>query len=98
MCTQVDVDLSLEGNAGKLSRMQCLLELDTECGFLLRNLGRQVVLVNNVEVSQGQKTRLPQLSLIEIGGIRLMFAFSVPALQRMTLQVPPCPRSLADVH
>lgn len=92
------MDLTLEGPTSKLSRLQCLLELDSEHGYVLRNLGRQLVLVNNTDVPRGHKARLPQLSLLEIGGVRLMFSFSVPALQRMTLQPPPCPRALGDPH
>lgn len=48
---QVDVDLSTEGDARKVSRLQAQLSLRPDGKFQLKNIGRRRVLVNNRKVS-----------------------------------------------
>ena len=93
MMLQVDVNLALEQPASKVSRLQCLLEMDLNHGYLLRNVGRQVVVVNNVEVQNGHKVKVPHLSLIEVGTVRLLFLMNIAAMQRACLQPAACPKS-----
>ena len=47
---QVDVDLSTEGDARKVSRLQAQLSLRADGRFQLKNIGRRRVLVNNRKV------------------------------------------------
>jgi hypothetical protein len=91
---QVDINTSLEQGSAKVSRLQCLLEMDLSYGFLLRNIGRQTVYVNNIEVSTGNKVKLPHMSLIEVGGVQLFFLVNALALQRACLHPPACPKDL----
>ena len=46
---QVDVDLSKEGGAGRVSRQQARLALRPDGAFLLTNVGRRRVRVNNAK-------------------------------------------------
>lgn len=89
---QVDINVSLENSASKVSRLQCLLEMDHVCGYVLRNIGRQTVVVSNTSVATGSKVKLPHLSVIEVGAVQLLFVINVLALQRACLQPPPCPK------
>jgi hypothetical protein len=68
--------------------------MDLSYGYLLRNIGRQTVFVNNIEVATGNKVHLPHMSLIEVGGVRFLFLVNVLALQRVTLHPPACPKDL----
>ena len=88
---QVDIDLTLEGAGTKLSRYSCFIDLDMRYGFILHNIARQTVLVNNVPVETGKKTKLPHLSLIEICGVVLLFQVNAHALSRLCMRPPPCP-------
>lgn len=47
---QVDIDLSTEGDARKVSRLQAQLSLRPNGRFQLNNIGRRRVLVNNCKV------------------------------------------------
>lgn len=94
---QVDIDLAQERPGTRVSRLQCLLEMDLSFGFLLRNIGRQTVSVNNVEVATGMKTKVPHLSVIEIGGVQLLFLLNLNAMQRACLQQPPLSREPAPL-
>lgn len=88
---QVDIDLTLEGAGTKLSRYSCFIDLDMRYGFILHNIARQTVLVNNVPVETGKKAKLPHLSLIEISGVELLFQVNAHALTRLCMRPPPCP-------
>mmetsp|Transcript_9685 Transcript_9685/g.35469 ORF Transcript_9685/g.35469 Transcript_9685/m.35469 type:complete len:141 (-) Transcript_9685:236-658(-) len=69
----VDVNLSLEGNAGKVSRLHAFIKLRSDGNFYIRNVGKRVLRVNNKEVEPGQKRKLPNKCLIEIGGLWLLY-------------------------
>jgi hypothetical protein len=94
---QVDVNMSLENEASKVSRRQCLLEMDLTYGYILRNIGRQTVVVNNVEVTTGNKVKVPHMSLIAVGAVQLLFMINVSALQRACQQPPSCPKELVGL-
>lgn len=78
---KVDVDLSEEGNATKVSRQQAFVKLRWNGEFCLRNVGRRPVWINGVAVESGQRARLASHALIEVGGMRLLF-FPNPAAVR----------------
>jgi hypothetical protein len=78
---RVDVDLSEEGNATKVSRQQAFVKLRWNGEFCLRNVGRRPVWINGVAVESGRRARLASHALIEVGGMRLLF-FPNPAAVR----------------
>lgn len=88
---QVDIDLALEGAETNISRYTCFIDLDLSYGFLLHNIGKQTIRVNNVLVPVGYKIKLPHLSLLEVGGIALLFQMNAEAIVRLCLRPPPCP-------
>lgn len=88
---QVDIDLNLEGAGTNISRYTCFIDLDLSYGFLLHNIGKHVIRVNNIVVPIGHKIKLPHLSLLEVGGITLLFQVNAEAIVRLCLKPPPCP-------
>ena len=69
----VDVDLALEGNANKVSRQHAFISRRKDGSFAVRNVGRRPLSVNGSAVEMGQRVVLPDNSLLEIGGLRLLF-------------------------
>jgi hypothetical protein len=69
----VDVDLALEGNANKVSRQHAFISRRKDGTFSVRNVGRRPLSVNGSSVEMGQRVVLPDNSLLEIGGLRLLF-------------------------
>ena len=65
----VDVDLSKEGNAAKISRVQAYLKLRWNGEFTLRNVGKRPIWINNKPIETNQRARLHSHALIEVGGI-----------------------------
>jgi len=70
---KVDVDLCSEGNASKISRQQAFLKLRWNGEFALRNVGRRPIWVSNQPLTTGQRCVLAPHTLIEVGGMRLLF-------------------------
>ena len=70
---KVDVDLGSEGNASKISRQQAFLKLRWNGEFALRNVGRRPIWCNNSPLTTGQRCILAPHTLIEVGGMRLLF-------------------------
>ncbi|KAI4366340.1 hypothetical protein MLD38_022227 [Melastoma candidum] len=68
----VDIDLGREGH-NKISRRQAIIKLEKDGYFLLKNLGKCGILVNNKEVSPGHSLRLCSNSLIEVRGMPFIF-------------------------
>ena len=79
----VDVDLSREGSATKVSRRQAYLSLQPDGSFRIDNIGRQTVVVDGVRVEQFSGSPVGQLSVIEVGGARLMFMINGEAVKRI---------------
>ncbi|GAB4843033.1 hypothetical protein Ancab_013010 [Ancistrocladus abbreviatus] len=69
----VDIDLSREGRANKVSRRQAIIKMDKDGLFHLKNLGRFLILVDSREVYPGQSLCLHSNCLIEIQGMPFMF-------------------------
>lgn len=80
----VDVDLSLEGDARKVSRRAALLEFKHDGNFHLKNLSSRPILVNGCPVAPDVRCRLPLDSpLIQIGGISVLLAVNKPLYHRI---------------
>ena len=80
---QVDVDLTQEGNAKKVSRQQAQIALHSDGRFVLKNIGRRTVLVNSRQVVQYCCIKLDHLSLIDLAGIHLLFVVNHLAVRRL---------------
>ena len=80
---QVDIDLTQEGNAKKVSRQQAQLALHADGRFLLTNIGRRTLLVNGNQVVQHHSIHLEHLSVIDLAGIRLLFVVNHLAVHRL---------------
>lgn len=88
----VDIDLSQEGNASKVSRQHAFITLRKDGTFCVRNVGRRPLMVNGSTVEIGQRVRLPHDSVLEIGGLRLLFMANRRKLNK------PSPAAQAGPH
>ena len=52
---------------------QAFIKLRWNGEFVLRNVGKRNIMINNVAVESGRRAALAPHSLIEVGGLRLMF-------------------------
>lgn len=68
----VDVDLSLEGDASRVSRQHAVLEHRPDGLLHVRNHGRKPMLIDGHEVQRNERARITAVSLIELGGIPLL--------------------------
>ncbi|KAI8473960.1 MAG: hypothetical protein J3K34DRAFT_409085 [Monoraphidium minutum] len=78
----VDVDLAREGVPGKVSRLQAQLALGRGGGWSVKNVGRRELFVNGAPLERGESAPVPHLSLLEVGGVQLLFMANPAAVQR----------------
>lgn len=70
----VDVDLSLEGPAAKISRKQGLIKLQPNGDFILANTGKRPIFVDSKPIlGSGNCVKLFNNSVVEIAGLRFVF-------------------------
>lgn len=69
----VDVDLSLEGPAWKVSRRQGMIRLRNNGEFFISNEGKRSIFVDGKPVLSGSKYRLSNNCVVEIAGLRFTF-------------------------
>ncbi|XP_059176346.1 microspherule protein 1-like isoform X2 [Physella acuta] len=69
----VDVDLSLEGPAWKISRRQGIIKLRNSGDFFIANEGKRPILVDGRPVMAGNKQKLNNNSVVEISCLRFTF-------------------------
>ncbi|XP_062842424.1 microspherule protein 1 [Trichomycterus rosablanca] len=70
---QIDVDLSLEGPAWKISRQQGIIKLKNNGEFFIVNEGRRPIYIDGRPVLTGNKWKLNNNSVLEIAGLRFVF-------------------------
>jgi len=70
---QIDVDLSLEGPAWKVSRRQGIIKLKTNGDFFIANEGQRAIYVDGAPVAVGSKYKLSNNAVVEIAGLRFIF-------------------------
>ncbi|XP_007908189.1 microspherule protein 1 isoform X2 [Callorhinchus milii] len=70
---QIDVDLSLEGPAWKISRRQGVIKLKNNGDFFIANEGRRPLYIDGRPVLSGNKWKLNSNSVVEIAGLRFVF-------------------------
>ncbi|XP_057328156.1 microspherule protein 1 [Microplitis mediator] len=69
----VDVDLSLEGPAWKISRRQGTIRLRNNGDFFISSEGKRPIFVDSRPILAGNKMKLNNNSVIEIAGLRFIF-------------------------
>lgn len=69
----VDVDLSLEGPAYKVSRKQGTIKLRSNGDFFISNEGKRAIYIDGMPLLQGNKSRLNNNCVVEIAGLRFVF-------------------------
>ncbi|XP_023945318.1 microspherule protein 1 [Bicyclus anynana] len=69
----IDVDLSLEGPAAKVSRKQATIRLRNSGDFFMSSEGKRPIFIDGRPVLQGNKVKLNHNSVIEIAGLRFVF-------------------------
>lgn len=88
-CTKnstVDVDLSLEGPAKKISRRQGMIELQSNGEFIIVNTGKRAFYVDSQPVLRdGNCTVIHNNSVVEIDGLRFVFLINLDLIAKMKL-------------
>ncbi|XP_053724472.1 microspherule protein 1 isoform X2 [Synchiropus splendidus] len=74
---QIDVDLSLEGPAWKISRKQGIIKLKNNGDFFIANEGRRPMYIDGRPVLTGNKWKLNNNSVVEIAGLRFVFLINL---------------------
>lgn len=74
---QIDVDLSLEGPAWKISRKQGIIKLKNNGDFFMANEGRRPIYIDGRPVLSGNKWKLNNNSVVEIAGLRFVFLINL---------------------
>lgn len=69
----VDVDVSLEGPACKVSRKQGTIKLRSNGDFFISNEGKRPIFIDGSPLLCGNKTRLANNCVVEITGLRFVF-------------------------
>ncbi|XP_074653523.1 microspherule protein 1-like [Tubulanus polymorphus] len=69
----VDVDLTLEGPAWKISRRQGVIKLRNNGEFFVANEGKRPVYIDGKPVLSGTKQKLNNNSVVEMSGLRFIF-------------------------
>lgn len=69
----IDVDLSLEGPAWKISRRQGVIKLRNNGDFFIANEGKRPIYVDGKPVLAGNKQKLFDNSVVEISCLRFIF-------------------------
>ncbi|GFN97870.1 hypothetical protein PoB_002437600 [Plakobranchus ocellatus] len=69
----VDVDLSLEGPAWKVSRRQGIIKLRNSGDFFIANEGKRPIIIDGKPVLCGNKQKLNNNSVVEISCLRFTF-------------------------
>ncbi|KAG0542007.1 hypothetical protein BDA96_02G065700 [Sorghum bicolor] len=69
----VDIDLSKEGKANKISRRQAVIKMDDDGSFYISNTGKYSIFVNGNEVPCSKRINLMSDSLIEIRNLKFIF-------------------------
>ncbi|KAK7580254.1 hypothetical protein V9T40_000883 [Parthenolecanium corni] len=70
---EVDVDLSLEGPAWKISRRQATIRVKNNGEFLIASEGKRPIYVDGTPISTGNKRVINNNSVLEIAGLRFIF-------------------------
>ncbi|MCL4121887.1 UNVERIFIED_CONTAM: hypothetical protein GTU68_017430 [Idotea baltica] len=93
----VDVDLSLEGPAWKISRKQGIISLRNTGEFLIANEGKRSIYVDGYPVLAGNKSKLHNNSVVEISSLRFIFLINQELINGIR-QDPPTSTSQSNMQ
>lgn len=82
----VDVDLTLEGPASKISRRQAVIKLKQNTEFHLANEGSRAVMVNGRPVLTGDSVVLHNNAVVEFSGLRFIFLINADLINAIRLE------------
>ncbi|XP_064646728.1 microspherule protein 1-like [Lineus longissimus] len=85
---QIDVDLSLEGPAWKISRRQGVIKLRNTGEFFVANEGKRPIYIDGKPVLQGSKQKLNDNSVVEISGLRFIFLINKDLISVIRTEAP----------
>mgnify|MGYP002055824162 FL=1 len=77
----VDVDLSLEGPATKVSRKVAIIKLTNNGEFHLANEGKRPVMVNGTAVVMGEAAKLVNNTVVEFCNLRFVFLINTELIE-----------------
>lgn len=77
----VDVDLTLEGPASKVSRKQAIIKLTNSGDFHLANEGKRPVMVNGNAVVMGEVAKLANNTVVEFCNLRFVFLINTELIE-----------------
>ena len=77
----VDVDLSLEGPATKVSRKAAIVKLTNNGEFHLANEGKRPVMVNGSAVVMGEAAKLVNNTVVEFCNLRFVFLINTELIE-----------------
>jgi hypothetical protein len=77
----VDIDLSHEGDASRVSRQHAVLEHRPDGALHVRNHGRKPIIIDGTEVNRNERSRITAVSLVEVAGIPLLIFPTTDAKQ-----------------
>ncbi|KAH0875956.1 hypothetical protein HID58_073318 [Brassica napus] len=78
----VDIDLAKSGSWKKISRRQALIKLKKDGCFVIKNLGKFSIWINEKEVQHGEIVNLSNNSLIQIREMSFIFETNEKAVKR----------------
>ena len=82
----LDADLSQAGageaDARRVSRQQARVELGADGRWGLTATGRRALAVDGARLARGERCELRHLSLVEAGGVRMLFVVNARAVRR----------------
>jgi len=77
----VDVDLTLEGPASKVSRRQAIIKLTNSGEFYLANEGSRPVMVNGKAIITGELAKLVNNTVVEFCNLRFVFLINMELIE-----------------
>lgn len=92
---QIDVDLSLEGPAAKISRRQGVIKLRNNGDFFIANEGKRPIYIDGKPVLAGNKQKLFNNSVLEVN--RFLYSRFEKALNFPNLPPKILPRNIKNL-
>ncbi|CAH0724662.1 unnamed protein product, partial [Brenthis ino] len=86
----IDVDLSLEGPAAKVSKKHATIRLRNSGDFFMSSEGKRPIFVDGRPILQGNKVKLNHNTVIEIAGLRFVFLINqdlISAIRQESVKV-----------
>jgi microspherule protein 1 len=84
----IDVDLTREGPAWKISRRQGLIKLRNNGDFYLANEGKRPFYIDGQPLLTGNKLKLNNNSVVEISGLRFIFLINQDLINNIRTDPP----------